>query len=123
MNMRRYVVVVEDDEAHRVAIEDFVLSLGWPVLAFASPEEYLRSASVDDTSFLISDIRMPGMSGVEMYKHLIDVGSAPPAVFITAFSTPALEAEVMAIGARVLLEKPFDAAEIAYWLDLSLGQP
>lgn len=123
MDKRRYVAIVDDNEAHRLAIEDFVLSLGWPVLAFASPEEYLRSARLGDTSFLISDVRMPGMSGIEMYKRLVGMGFAPPTVFITAFSTAALEAEVMASGALALLEKPFDAADIAHWLDLSLGQP
>ena len=123
MDKRRYVAVVDDNEAHRLAIEDFVLSLGWPVLAFASPEEYLRSANLGDTSFLISDVRMPGMSGVEMHKRLIGMGFAPPTVFITAFSTATLEAEVMLSGALALLEKPFDAADLEHWLDLSLGQP
>jgi FixJ family two-component response regulator len=123
MNKRRNVAIVDDDEPHRLATEGFVLSLGLDVLVFASPEEYLRSENLGDTSFLISDVRMPGMSGIEMHKRLVDMGFTPPTIFITGFSTVTLKAEVMASGALTLLEKPFDSAVLAQWLNLSLGQP
>jgi FixJ family two-component response regulator len=97
--------------------------LGWSVRAFASAEEFLQSGHVDDTSCLISDVRMPGMSGVAMHTHLLGLGNAPPTIFITAFPTASLQAQIQQNGALALLEKPVDAAAMVHWLNVALGQP
>jgi FixJ family two-component response regulator len=97
--------------------------LGWNVRTFASAEEFLESGHVDDTSCLISDVRMPGMSGVALHARLRSQGNAPPTIFITAFPTPDLHAEVIENGALVLLEKPVAADDVVRWLSLALKEP
>ncbi|MFD1557339.1 response regulator transcription factor [Paraburkholderia silviterrae] len=123
MDTSQTVAIVDDDEAVRLATASLVRSLGWSVRAFASAEEFLQSGHVGDTSCLISDVRMPGMSGVAMHTHLLRLGTAPPTIFITAFPTGSLLAEVQANGALALLEKPVDATAMVHWLNVALGQP
>jgi FixJ family two-component response regulator len=123
LDTSQIVTVVDDDEAVRLATASLVRSLGWSVRAFASAEEFLQSGHVDDTSCLISDVRMPGMSGVAMHTHLLGLGNAPPTIFITAFPTASLQAQIQQNGALALLEKPVDAAAMVHWLNVALGQP
>ena len=123
LDTSQIIAIIDDDEAVRLATESLVRSLGWSVRTFASAEEFLQSGHVGDTSCLISDVRMPGMSGVAMHTHLLQVGTSPPIIFITAFPTASLLAEIQANGALVLLEKPVDAAAMTHWLNVALGQP
>ena len=91
----RLVSIVDDDESARLATESLVRSLGWPTRTFDSAEAYLQSmppAGSDGTGCLISDVRMPGMSGIEMFEHLLALGAAPPTLLMTAFPTDALRA-------------------------------
>jgi FixJ family two-component response regulator len=76
-----------------------------------------------ETSLLISDIHMPGLSGIEMHDRLVSLGYAIPTIFITAFPTAALRAEIEAKGAPAFLEKPVDAATVERLLNLALGAP
>ena len=96
---------------------------GWGVNDFSSAEAFLNSGRVNQTSFLISDIRMPGMSGIELHDCLLKQGYAPPTIFITAFPTAVLHAQTQAQGALALLEKPIDANVVAHWLTKALGVP
>ena len=122
----RLVSIVDDDESSRLAIESLVSSLGWATRTFASAEEYLESlptGRAGETRCLVSDVRMPGMSGIEMFEHLRTLGAAPPTVFVTAFPTDALRAAVLARGALALLEKPVEPAELKRHLTQALGRP
>ena len=117
------VSIVDDDEGARFATASLVRSLGWRAQVFASAEEFLDSGLLDETSFLISDIQMPGLSGIEMHDRLLGLGYAIPVIFITAFPTAALRAEIEAIGAAAFLEKPVDATTVERLLNLALGTP
>jgi len=117
------VSVVDDDEGTRFATASLVRSLGWPARVFASAEEFLNSGALGETSFLISDIQMPGLSGIEMHDRLLRLGYAIPTIFITAFSTAAQKAEIQAKGAATFLEKPVDATTVERLLNLALGTP
>lgn len=117
------VSIVDDDDAVRLATASLIRSFGWDVNDFASAEAYLNSGRTNQTSFLISDIRMPGMSGIELHNCLLKQGYAPPTIFITAFPTAVLHAQTQAQGALALLEKPVDANVIAHWLTTALGNP
>ena len=88
---------------------------------FASAEEFLQSGKLAETSCLISDIMMPGMSGIEMHERMLALGYAPPTIFITAFPAADLKAKAMANGALAVLEKPIDADAIAHWLGVAMG--
>lgn len=90
---------------------------------FESAEEFLASGQAAHTSCLISDVRMPGMSGIEMHECLLARGHAPATIFISAYPTPALQAKAVSNGALVLLQKPYNSAVILHWLSIALGNP
>jgi FixJ family two-component response regulator len=117
------ISIVDDDEGARLATARLVRSLGWQACVFASAEEFLASRIIGETSCLISDIRMPGLSGIEMHDRLLALGYAIPTIFTTAFPTAALEAKIKAKGAFPFLEKPVDADTVERLLNLALGRP
>lgn len=117
------VSIVDDDLAVRRALGSLVRSLGWEARLFESAEAFLASGEASDTSCLISDIRMSGMSGVEMHERLVAQGAAPATIFVSAYPTPALEARATLNGALVLLQKPYHASAMTHWLSVALGNP
>jgi FixJ family two-component response regulator len=117
------VSIVDDDEGSRLALSNFVRSLGFQVRLYESAEEFLTSGSVVDAACLISDICMPGMSGIDMYEQLLAHGYAPPTIFVSAYPTPSLRARAAATGALVLLEKPYSGTIMMHWLSIALGKP
>jgi FixJ family two-component response regulator len=100
-----------------------IRSLGWQARMYESAEEFLSSGQAAHTSCLISDVRMPGMSGIEMHECLRAQGHAPATIFISAYPTPALQAKAASNGALVLLQKPYKSAVILHWLSVALGNP
>ncbi len=114
--------IVDDDEAVRVATASLVRSFGWQVHVFASAEAFLHSGPIEGTSCLISDVQMPNMSGIEMHDRLLELGCAPPTIFITAFPTVALQAKSEKNGALAFLEKPIDAEAMERYLNLALAK-
>ncbi|MBP0624033.1 response regulator [Cupriavidus sp. LEh25] len=116
------VSIVDDDEAVRLATGSLIRSLGRPTRLFASAEEFLASGHIAETSCLISDVMMPGMSGLAMHEHILALGYAPPTIFITAFPGPDLLAKALANGALAVLDKPVDVGAIAHWLSIALDQ-
>jgi FixJ family two-component response regulator len=117
------VSIVDDDSAIRIALSSLIRSLGWQVRMYESAEEFLASGQAAHTSCLISDIRMPGMSGIEMHECLRAQGHAPATIFISAYPTPALQAKAASNGALVLLQKPYESSVIIHWLSVALGTP
>jgi FixJ family two-component response regulator len=101
------IVIVDDDESVREATKFFVMSLGHPVVTFASAEEFLGSGQVLATSCLISDLKMPGMSGVELQKRLIADGHRIPIIFVTAYFDEEVRSRALRAGALDFLSKPF----------------
>lgn len=90
---------------------------------FESAEAFLASGDAECTVCLISDIRMSGMSGVEMHEQLLAQGQAPATIFISAYPTPALQAKATGNGALVLLQKPYRASVMTHWLSMAVGTP
>ncbi|CAN7625360.1 response regulator [Trinickia sp. LjRoot230] len=123
------VSIIDDDEASRLATASLVRSLGWPTVLFESAEAYLAQQSTQsatsavETGCLISDVKMPGMSGVELHEYLLASGHAPPTILVTASRTEALNARVVANGALALLEKPIDARALEQCLARAAGAP
>ena len=105
--MSQMISMIDDDEAVREATRALVRSLGFGASAFASPEEFLRSSCIAETSCLITDIKMPGLSGVELQRLLLAQGYRTPMIFITAHSEENLRRHVLDAGAVCLLNKPF----------------
>jgi FixJ family two-component response regulator len=114
------IVILDDDESVREATKFLVMSLGHPVLTFASAEEYLGSDQVSATSCLISDLKMPGMSGVELQKRLIADGHRIPIIFVTAFFEEEIRSRALRAGALGFLSKPFEDQSLIECLSKAL---
>jgi CheY-like chemotaxis protein len=104
---RRLVTVVDDDESVRESLPDLVREFGFAVRAFSSPEEFLASDCVGQTSCLILDIAMPGMSGPDLQRELQLRGQEIPIIFITASTDKTVRQQLLEQGAVECLFKPF----------------
>jgi len=116
------ISIVDDDAPVRAATHNLVRSLGYAVQTYASAEEFLHSPQLNDTSCVITDVRMPAMSGLDLQAHLIADGRRFPFIFITAFSVEADRARAMEAGAICFLIKPFDGDALIRCLDTALAQ-
>jgi FixJ family two-component response regulator len=121
--MRRapLISIIDDDESMLESTKGLVRSLGYQVATFASAEEFLKSESVDDTSCLIADVRMPGLSGIDLQRRLIARGVRMPTIFITAFPEEGTRRRAMTAGAVGYLGKPFSEESLLTCLDAALG--
>jgi FixJ family two-component response regulator len=115
------VSVVDDDENVRIAIEGLVRSLGLEARGFASAQEFLASEMASSTDCLITDVQMPGLSGLDLHAKLVSEGKAPPVIFITAFPEARIEARARSLGAAGFLSKPFDAQALVQCIQLALA--
>jgi FixJ family two-component response regulator len=105
---RLLVAIVDDDELFRRSIERLVRSAGFSVATFGSAEEFLDSAEVDHAACTILDMRLPGMSGLELQQRLIARATPMPIVFVSAHGEAALRDKAIRAGAIAFLNKPFD---------------
>lgn len=106
--------VVDDDESIRESLLELIKEFGFAVRVFSSAQEFLSSGAIDETSCLILDIAMPGMTGPELYQELQRRGENIPVIFITAQKDETIRARAFAQGAAGFLIKPFsDAALLA----------
>jgi FixJ family two-component response regulator len=95
--------------------------MGFAAHAFASAQEFLLSPRLSDTSCVIADVEMPGMSGVKLQEHLIAHGHATPIIFITAFPEDRIREQAMKAGAIGFLSKPFDEARLLECVEQALA--
>jgi FixJ family two-component response regulator len=106
----KMVAVVEDDESYRAAVQRLLKSAGLSVRSFASAEDFLKSGQQQETGCLIADIRMPGMSGLDLQAKLNAEHCPIPIIFITAHGDEEMRMQAMRAGAVKFLAKPFDGA-------------
>jgi FixJ family two-component response regulator len=104
----KFVAIVDDDDSMRDALDGLLKAVGLPARAFASAEEFLKSGQQHETSCLIADIRMPGMSGLELQAQLNDERCRIPIIFITAHGDAKMRMQALRAGAVEFLSKPFD---------------
>lgn len=105
-------VVVDDDESVRESLPDLLREFGFAARAFSSAQEFLSSGCIDEASYLILDIAMPGMTGPELYEELKRRGKKIPVIFITGQRDEAIRTKVFSLGASALLHKPFNDADL-----------
>ena len=101
------VGIVDDDESIRMAIRSLLRSLGFKVETFGSAEDILGSARLDDIACLIVDLRLPGMSGVDLQRQLLAAKRELPMIFISAHDDPVAQQQALTAGALAFLRKPF----------------
>jgi FixJ family two-component response regulator len=104
----RIVAIVDDDESVRFALKGMMKSVGLPAQAFASAEDFLNSGVQRQTACLIADIRMPGMSGLDLQNKLNAEHCRIPTIFITAHGDAKMRLQALRGGAVEFLAKPFD---------------
>jgi FixJ family two-component response regulator len=104
----KMVAVIDDDESYRVAVQRLLRSADLPVQSFDSAEAFLNSGQQHETRCLIADIRMPGMSGLELQSKLNSDHCPIPTIFITAHGDEKMRLQAMRGGAVKFLMKPFD---------------
>ena len=105
---RKLVVIVDDDELIRDSLNGLMKAAGFPALTFASAEEFLDSGQQEHTACLIADIRMPGMSGLELQSRLSRDNLRIPIIFITAEGDEKMRMQALRAGAVEFLAKPID---------------
>jgi FixJ family two-component response regulator len=104
----KLVAILDDDDSMRTALEGLLKAVGLPAQAFASAEEFLKSGQQHKTACLIADIRMPGMSGLELQAQLTAEHCRIPTIFITAHGDTKMRMQALRAGAVEFLSKPFD---------------
>ena len=104
----RIVAIVDDDESVRIALQGMMKSVGLPAQALASAEDFLNSGLLHQTACLIADIRMPGMSGLDLQAKLNAEHCRIPTIFITAHGDAKMRLQALRAGAVEFLAKPFD---------------
>jgi FixJ family two-component response regulator len=114
------ISIVDDDESVRDATKSLLRSSGYTAQSFGSAEEFLESAQLAETDCLVTDVQMPGLSGVELQDRLLSDGHDVPTIFISAFPNPRLERQVLKSGAIAYLRKPFKEEELLEYIGAAL---
>jgi FixJ family two-component response regulator len=115
------ISIIDDDQSMRESTKGLVQSLGYQATSFSCAEEFLQSERVDDTSCLITDVKMPGLSGIDLQRSLVARGIRVPTIFITAFPEENTRRQAMTAGAVGYLGKPFSEESLLKCLDAALG--
>ena len=119
--MSQLIAIVDDDASFRDATTRFIRSLGYAVKAYASADEFLRSDCIKDAACLITDVQMPGMSGLELQGALLAKGSRLPVIFVAADPGSKACGQALAAGALAFLTKPFREEKLIAVLDQALS--
>ena len=106
------ISIIDDDEDFREALQGLMTSMGFTVEAFSSALDFLARTNICDTSCLIVDVHMPRMTGVELYRRLIESGYVIPTILITAYPDESVRVRAMADGVIGYLAKPCDSDEL-----------
>lgn len=118
---RSGIIIVDDDDGVSRAIERMLKTSGWLARSFSSAEQFLAWEGFSTADFLILDIQLPGMSGLELRDHLGGAGIHPPVVFITGHDRPFLRERALEKGAVAYLTKPFPAQDLIEAVRSRLG--
>lgn len=115
------ISVVDDDSSVREAARRLLKALGYSTATFASAEEFLQSGHLQETACLITDVQMPGMSGIDLQDHLAANGNTTPVIFVTAFPEEALRERAVSAGAFGFLTKPISEPNLIACIDRALA--
>jgi FixJ family two-component response regulator len=115
-----HISIIDDDDALRSSLENLIRSVGLRVQGFSSAESFLSSNQAPDTHCLILDVRMPGMSGLELQRQMAVANSHIPIIFITAHEDDGQRSQALEAGAVAFLHKPFYEEELLNAIDAAL---
>jgi len=117
------VAIVDDDESVREGLASLMKAHGLAAEAFASPEVFLRSGRSGAAACLITDFRMPGMTGIELYQQLVASGRSIPTILVTGYSNDKLRSCAANAGVLCYLTKPLNEEELLQWVRRAVGEP
>ena len=119
------ISIVDDDQPFRESMKKLVKLLGYTVEAFPSPSSFLASSFVPETACLVADVQMPGMTGVELHRHLVAAGHRIPTILVTAYPDEAVRSRALKDGVVCYLSKPVDDERLERCIRsaLDLGGP
>jgi two-component system response regulator FixJ len=124
--MPRTVHIVDDDDAVRDSLGYLLMAAGYEVKSYESASEFLDGFTGEETGCLVTDVRMPGITGLELARRLRSLGSKLPIIVITGHADVPLAVEAMKSGAKDFIEKPFEVDAILTAVQAALakaGQP
>ena len=122
MSQTPLIMCVEDDAPVREAIKGLLVSLGFAAEVFSSAEEVIQSSRLSETSCLITDVQLRGMSGIELQHRLVALGHRIPTIVITAFPDERIRAQALSAGAVCFLYKPITKDELVNCIDSALNR-
>jgi FixJ family two-component response regulator len=114
------IAIVDDDHALRNSLDDLIRSIGFRTLVFPSAEVFLSSNQAREAACLILDVRMPGMSGLDLQRQIVAVNWQIPIIFVTSHADDDARAQAIQAGAVAFLYKPFHEEELLNAIDLAL---
>jgi FixJ family two-component response regulator len=112
MPREQVISIVDDDEFAREGTIDLVKSMGFIAKAFERAEDFLKSDYLHSSSCLIADVRMPGITGLELHNRLVESGNRTPTILITSFPNDRDRAQARQAGAICYLAKPFNGEDL-----------
>ena len=116
------ITIVDDDDSLRKSLDNLIRSVGFRTQGFSSAEAFLSSNHRHDTACLILDVRMPGMSGLELQRQLGVTHGRIPIIFITAYADEHMRARALAAGAVAVLSKPCREDDLLQAIEAALKQ-
>jgi FixJ family two-component response regulator len=116
------ISVIDDDASVRAATDNLLRSHGYLVHTFASGDDFLKSAWLNDSSCVITDVQMPAMSGLDLLMNMRNRGNDTPFIFITAFPAETVRARTQKAGAIGFLEKPFAGRVLIDYIETALNR-
>jgi FixJ family two-component response regulator len=123
MAVASLISIVDDDDSLRISLTSLIRSLGFQALSFASAEAFLSSTRARDSRCLIVDVRMGGMNGLELQRHIMTANLRLPIIFITSHVDEDTRATALEAGAAGFLYKPFRDDELLKTMEAALRTP
>ena len=112
MSKQSMISVVDDDQSFRDSMRRLLKSLGYAVTVFPSAAEFLASPKLADTACLVADVHMPAVTGIELYKQLIETGHAIPTILVTAYPDDGVQERMLSLGVECYLSKPLEETHL-----------
>ncbi len=117
------IAVVDDDPAIREAMDDLIMSFGYECRLFVSAEQFLESKQQTDIDCIVVDVKMPGLSGIELQSELNRRGTPPPMIFVTSYQDERTRNAALNGGALAFLGKPVNIVSLIGCLESVLARP
>ena len=115
------IAIVDDDDSMRGAISGLMRAVGFAAASFSSAEDFLNSEQVEHAKCLIADVNMPGMSGLDLHRHLVQSGNRIPTILVTAYPNEVVRSRALAAGVLCYFTKPFPEHDMLACINSALN--